>query len=224
MALRIPSRIIAPLAIGAALCAGGASAATFDFGDLATDVKAREGRELMWSDAQPDGWTVDGFTVDVTGTGYLDAGFRSRGFESAPAGLGACNDPTGDCNASDWDGIRDVGEIVTVIFDRAIYAVWTLRETTAAWYAGTGADHTLATGCARVNGVDRALSGGSFVDDLGAAATWSFEPCATGGTDFYVTAAEVSLTPPAPIPLPAGAVLLGTALAGLAGWRARRAA
>ena len=215
-------RSILSLAVPLALCAGTASATTFDFGDLADEVKKREGRELLFAEAMPNGWTVDGITVATSANAFLDGGFASRGFVSRPSGLGACNAPSGDCNASDWDGVREAGEVLTVMFDRVLAAVWTLRETTDAWRNGTGPDHTLAEGCARVNGQDRRLAGGAFVDDLGAAATWTFEPCSTGGSDYYVTAAEVP-TPPAPVPAPAGAVLLGSALLGL-GLRARRRA
>ena len=218
----VPTALAASLALGAALCAGAASAATFDFAALAAETKAREGRELLWSEAMPDGWTVGGITVTAGEGAYLDGPMTSRGYDNASAGLGSCNDPSGDCNKSDFDGVRDAGERLMVMFDAVVSAVWTLRETTPAWDGGTGPDHTLADGCARVNGVEREVRGGAFLDDLGASASWSFEPCAEGSTDFYVAAAEASITP-SPVPMPAGVVLLGTALAGL-GWRARRSA
>ena len=221
MTRRATTAIAAPLAFAAALCAGAATASTFDFGALA-DQTRKGGKEHYFSEVMSDGWTVDGITVRTSDNAWLDGGFRSRGFTSRPAGLGACNDPSGRCDASDYDGVRDVGERLSVMFDTVISAVWTLRETTAAWYAGTGPDHTLVDGCARVNGVERAVRGGAFVDGAITAASFDFEPCTGGGTDYYVTAAEVSPTP-SPVPVPAGVVLLGTALAGL-GWRARRAA
>ena len=214
--------LVAPLAIAATLCAGTASAATFDFADLAARKKAELGAETYFADTMPDGWTVDGITATTSANAWLDGPFTSRGFDHASSGLGACSDPSGDCNASDFDGVRDAGEVLSVFFDKVISAVWTLRETTDAFDARTGPDHTLANGCARVNGVERRIVEGTVQGDLGASAAWSFEPCATGGTDFYVTAAEASLAP-SPVPLPAGALLLGTAIAGL-GWRARRSA
>ena len=222
MTYRSVTALVAPLAFGAALCAGAASAATFDFGALA-DRSRVDGKEFYFSEVKKDGWSVDGITVTTSANAWLDGGFRSRGFTSAPAGLGACNAPKGRrCDGSDWDGIRDAGEKLVVMFDQVISAMWTIRETTPAFHAGTAPDHTLANGCAKVNGVEREVIGGRFADDLGSAASWSFEPCATGGSDFYVTAAEADV-PPAPVPLPAGGALLGTALAGL-GWRARRSA
>ena len=210
---------LAPLAFGATLCVGAASAATFDFGALADDTRTK-GKEFYFSEVMPDGWTVDGITARTSANAWLDGGFRSQGFTSAPAGLGACNSPSGRCDASDWDGVRELGERLSVMFDTVISAVWTIRETTPAYHAGTAPDHTLANGCAKVNGVEREVRGGAFTASLGPAATWDFEPCAGGASDFYVTAAEVT-TGPSPVPVPAGAVLLGTALAGL-GWRARR--
>ena len=221
MSRRITPVLLAPLALGVALCAGAASAATFDFGTLADQSRVK-GKERYFAEVMSNGWTVDDITVTTSANAWLDGGFRSRGFTSAPSGLGACNDPSGRCDASDWDGVRDVGEVLSVFFSKAVSAAWTLRETTPAFYAGTGPDHTLANGCAKVNGVERAVSGGAFLGDLGASATWSFEPCAGGGGDYYVTAVEASV-PVAPVPVPAGAVLLGTALAAL-GWRARRSA
>ena len=217
-------RAILALAAPLALCAGVASAATIDFGQLATDVRVREGRELQWSEAiGPAGWTVDGITVTASANAHLDAGFRSRGYVIAPGGLGLCNSPSGDCNASDFDGIREAGEILTIMFDQVLSAVWTLRETTDAWRNGTGPDHTLANGCARVNGVEREVRDGLLLGaPTPAASAWSFEPCAGGGSDFYVTSVEVDTTV-APIPLPAGAALLLTALGAL-GFQARRRA
>ncbi len=221
MTRRATSASIVPLVLGAALCTGTASAAVFDFSDLSARVKAREGRELLWAEAMPDGWSVDGITVTAGEGAFLDGPFRSRGFDNASSGLGLCNDPSGDCNKSDFDGVRDAGERLTIMFDTVVSAAWTLRETTAAWAARTGPDHTLANGCAKVNGVEREIRGGALLGDLLASASWAFEPCAQGGTDFYVTAAAVEPVP-APVPVPAGIVLLGSALAGL-GWRARRA-
>lgn len=216
-------RAILALAAPLALCAGVASAATFDFGALAEDAQTEAGRELQWAEHFGPGgaWTVDGVTVLANDNAHLDASFRSGLFESAAAGLGLCNSPSGDCNASDWDGIRDAGETLTLAFSRAVAPIWTLRETTAAWREGRAPDHTLMEGCARVNGVEHGLTGG-ILSGLGASTTWTFEPCAGSGSDFYVTAAEIE-TPPAPVPVPAGAVLLGSALAAL-GLRARRKA
>lgn len=218
-------RAILALAAPLALSAGAAGAATIDFGQLATEVRRAEGRELQWSEAiGPGGWTVDGVTVMASDNAHLDAGFRSNGYEIAPGGLGLCNSPSGDCNASDFDGVREAGERLSIMFDRVLSAVWTLRETTDAWRNGTGPDHTLANGCAVVNGVETRIEGGSLLDAPVAAASWSFEPCAGGGSDFYVTAVEVSDDiPPAPVPLPAGAALLATAL-GVLGFQARRKA
>ena len=221
MASRITTALVAPLALGVALCAGAASAATFDFAALAATEKAARGKEVMFSEAMPGGWTVDGITVTTSANGFLDGPFRSRGFDHASSGLGACNDPSGDCNASDWDGVREAGETLSIFFSQVVAAAWTLRETTPPFQAGTGPDHTLVDGCAMVNGVERTVSGGAVQGDLGASDTWSFRTCASGG-DFYVSAADASV-PVSPVPVPAGAVLLGTALAGL-GWRARRSA
>lgn len=206
-----------PLILGS----GTAMATTFDFGALADQLRAQNGgRELTWAEAFPGGgWEVDGITVTASGRGHLDGGFNSRGFQSAPSGLGHCD--IDDCNADDADGIREASDRLDIMFSQVVSVVWTIRETTEAWRRGEQPDHTLADGCARVNGTDYDLSGGAFSADLGRSASWTFEACEAGSSfgvsDYYVTAAEIV---PAPIPVPAGALLLGSALLGL-GLRAR---
>lgn len=215
------------LALAAALAALplAAPAATFDLAALADAVKAeRGGSEATWSEAMPDGWTVDGLTLDVDGPGWLDGGFVSRaGWETVAAGLGSCNAPSGRCDKSDFDGIREPGERIVLMFDRVVSAAWTIRETLPDFLrggpGGTVPDHTLSDGCARVNGVDRAVTGGALVTGE-RSATWVFEPCAEGRSDYYVAAVEAT---PAPVPLPAGVWLLGAALAGLGAVRVGRA-
>jgi hypothetical protein len=213
--------LAAPIALAAGLAAAAPlEPVVFDFGQLADDLKRDAGgHEAEWADTiyGQAGWTVGGITVRASDRAHLDGGFTSRGFTSAPSGLGYCD--IDDCNRSDQDGIREAVDRLVVTFDRVLDIVWTIRETTQEWRDGERADHTLADGCARVNGTDRDLSGGSFVESLGAADVWTFEACdpasSYGLSDYYVTGATVPGAPPAPIPVPAGAVLLGTALAGL---------
>ena len=219
------------LAAPIALAAGAASAATvaptvFDFGALAEQSRTNAGgTELVWGESEfADGVTVGDLTVDVSDRAHLDGGFTTKKFTSAPAGLGYCQ--IDDCNASDFDGVRDAPDSLALTFSRVVDVLWTIRETTDAWRQGFVPDHTLAEGCARVNGVDLDLSGGSFVTGPGASDSFTFEPCANnspfGISDFYVTAATIEGDTPSPVPLPAGAVLLGTALAGLGFGAARR--
>ena len=217
--------LAAPLTI----LAGMTSAATveptiFDFGALADELKAENGTELEWGDTiyAQDGWTKNGLTVKASDRAHLDGGFESSKFVSEPSGLGFCN--IADCNKSDFDGIREVEDVLVLTFDRIVDVLWTIRETTAAWQNRTGPDHTLAEGCAKVNGVDHDLTGGRFVTAPGASSAFTFQACSGGSSfgmsDYYVTSATIEGTPPSPVPLPAGALLLGTALMGL-GLRSR---
>ena len=227
----MPRLSILALATPIAVAAGMASAATvvptvFDFGALAEQSKSRAGgKELVWGASEfADGLTVNGLTVDASDRAHLDGGFESNGFTSAPSGLGYCD--IADCNRSDSDGVREAADRLVITFSSVVEVLWTIRETTDAWRQLRAPDHTLAEGCARVNGVDHDLSGGSFASSPGASSEFVFEPCAAnspyGISDFYVTAATIEGTPPSPVPVPAGAVLLGTAVAGLGFGAARR--
>lgn len=218
------------LAAPIAFAAGHAPAATvaptvFDFGAMAEQSRDLSGgTELEWGESRyAGGVTVGDLTVDASDRAHLDAGFTSGRFTSAPAGLGYCN--IADCNRSDYDGVRDAADRLVLTFSRVVEVLWTIRETTDAWRQRSAPDHSLADGCARVNGVDHDLSGGSFVVSPGASDVFAFEACGSnspyGVSDFYVTSATIEGTPPSPVPVPAGAFLLGTALLGL-GLGARR--
>ena len=216
-----------------------AASITFDFGALADEVKGREGRELLFAEAMPDGWTVGGVTVTASPGAFLDGAWR-RGARTFPAsGLGLCNDPSGECNGSDWDGIRDIGERLTLTFSQPVrWLSATMRETplgAAAENFATLDDHVLANGAIRVGTEHDALETVlvqmgevSGLDAFGYATSWSFDPRETGlGFDGYLRSAIVEALPEpeplAPVPLPAGAALLAGALAALGSTHRRRA-
>lgn len=203
-----------------ALLATPIGAATFDFAAVAHDAYAQNGQEVAFDSYFPNGYTVDGITVNATTNGqavWLDS--RSSG-RSLSAGLGSCE--LADCNGHWLDGI-DSDDTLTLTFGQDVQLSGLfVRESSPAYVAGRGLDHTPFSGAFRidgeafsvVNGITQgiALRGKSFTfsaDDL-------FAPPG-GAVSQYISAITV-----APVPVPAAGLLLVGALGGMAAWRKPR--
>ena len=198
-----------------ALFGSAASAATFDFATLAN---AGEG---IWStNLNPSivagGWTQDGITVFPSATGgadaYLDAGFGSP---LKPAGLGVCKiwDAAGQCTPSSDDNVQ-TGETLILSFSTKVQIDQiVLRD----------AEHVLFVLNDTINFVGQNASGlytvglGNPFLTFGQGTLWSFNIGGRSPKDFYIASITVSA-----VPLPAGGLLLLTALGGIAAVRRRK--
>ena len=209
-----------------ALGAGSASAATFDFTEVAEASESNLGYEIVLSSLEV---TRDDLTATITagpGNGVcLDTSWSrgvSPGFGSHP----------GDrCDASDLDGIREAGEYLDASLSRTAALTGAfLRYTPPGFLAGDAQDHLPYSGFAVFNEATLLVRDGVVegLSSLAPSDSWRLS-CADGDPcDIYWTTATwqpvAGQNPdpgPSPVPLPAGALLLGTALAGL-GFRAKR--
>ena len=228
------------LSIGVALvAASGASAATFDFAKVADDYWALA--------AGPDGKRAEGTFAQVAasaaGAGLSDGGVMVVGatgshltksahvfFDydsgSGPAGLGVCStgilaNGVSQCSSGDWgaeqvtsdDNITE-SETLDVTFSTDVSLVdMSFRD----------ALHNLATGTLIINGTEYLIENGGLssasLGMIGSGRTFTFAYGGASPTQAYLTASTV-----APVPLPAGALLLLGALGGLFGLRRLRAA
>lgn len=212
----------AVIAAALALLATPIGAATFDFAAIAHDAYVENGREVSFNDHFANGFTVDGVTVNATSNGaavWLDS--RSSG-RSLSAGLGVCE--IDDCNGHWLDGI-DAHDSLTLTFDQPVRLdSMFVRESSFAYVAGEGLDHTPFTGTFWVDGESFTVIDGNTqgLDLRGSAFTFTadelFAPTGTGVSQ-YVSAITV-----APIPVPAAGLLLIGALGGMAAWSRRRKA
>lgn len=234
-------RAIPALAASLALCAGVASAATFDFATAADNYYEDNGFEGTFDQVTGGAFTDGGVTVTASATHrgraadpFLDA-YSGHWKKQRFAGLGVCHSGmVGAVSAcasvrSDMrsrilqghdqadDNVTE-GEVLTLRFSEAVsLAGLTIR----------GQHHDLATGTFLLNGVEQRVEDGQWTGDLGAFETWTFAIGGSDPTQLYVNALTTSDSSPervpAPVPVPAGALMLGSALVAL-GLRARRKA
>lgn len=230
-------RAILALAAPLALCAGVASAASFDFATAADNYYIANGVEGTFDQVTGGVFADGGVTVTASATHqgraadpFMDA-YSGHWHKRRFAGLGVCHSGMiGDVSAcasvrSDMRGRIAQGdaqaddnvtedEVLTLTFSEAVsLASLTIR----------GQHHNPATGTFLLNGIEQRVEDGQWTGDLGVFDTWTFAMGGSDPTQLYVNAltAANSPPPPAPVPVPAGALLLGSALAAL-GLRARR--
>jgi len=189
----------------AASLATSASAGTINFSDYA-DANG----EGFVSDVAPGGVIALDSRVNLStsASGWLDGANTSGN----PAGLGSCSErPVAGCSNSSFDDVDPGGDVVTLFFTDA--ATSAAQDVTITNLAIRSDFHFLFTGVINVNGTDiavtngatgpLALSGSSFDFSLVSGAN------ASSSQGFYVEALTAA------VPLPAGVLLLGTALGGL---------
>ena len=200
------------IAAAFALFGSAASAAVFDFATLANSG------EGVWSlSAVSGGWTQGGITVYASATGgadaYLDAGFGSP---LKLAGLGVCkiwDTTTGQCIPNSDDNVQ-IGETLILSFSTKVQIDQiVLRD----------AEHVLFVLNDTINFVGQNASGlytvgiGNPFLTFGQGTLWSFNIGGRTPRDFYIASITVSA-----VPLPAGGLLLLTALGGIAAVRRRK--
>jgi len=229
---------VATLAGAALLVAQAASAATFNFMDIADgatfnarladgSVVSRTGAEGNWNEADSAGNPAivgpgagildDGITVYATGSS-IDGAAADAFLDSRNAGLGVCSSLPVGCksgvpgaNTAD-DNLNRAEESLTLRFSEMVrIAGLTIRDAT----------HNPANGDFDIDGTTYSVIDG--VVDTAALTLLSSGTAFTlayleTGTEIYIESITV-----APVPLPAAAGLLAAAMAGL-GFAARRRA
>ena len=241
------------LALATAVCAFGAtaaSAATFDFIAIAdgasftdTNNVVRPGGEAGWNTRVGAGVGIldvgSGISVIATGTGTnVNGGETSLEayFDDDEAGLGVCGNTSGtssskgpgQCAPSNDDNVGAMGgsanagdgtfETLTLTFNHIV-------EITEILFKAEG--HGLFTGNVKINGVDTAIAGGTWVGSIvGSVFDFDYIPVAPGTSpnatnEFYIGYVTASKVPvPAALPL----LMVGLGGLGVMGRRKRKTA
>jgi len=224
-------KIIKTLSFAAAFSIAGslaAQATTFNFANLADTI----GESTWETSSVSGGWTIDGITVDASAT-TRDGDPASAYLDRGNAGLGVCSgtitatyqcDPANDDNIGTSPGGAndnyDNYETLVLDFSQEISLTsLTLRDS----------NHNLLNTNDEIWIYNATLGyaayfyvGVSNLLDWGIGSTWWFEMALAPNhtpTEFYISAINVS-----PVPVPAGGLLLLTALGGMAAARRRRKA
>ena len=224
-------KIIKTLSFAAAFSiAGGlaAQATTFNFANLADTTY-----ESAWEGSTVSaGWTIDGLTVGASAT-TRDGDPASAYLDGGNAGLGVCSgtitatyqcDPSNDDNTGTSPGsaITDYTNYETLVLDFSHEISLTSLTLRGSNHALLSAGDEIWIYNATANYSAYFTVGLSNLLDWGMGSTWWFEmaraPYHTP-TEFYISSLSAS-----PIPLPAGGLLLLTALGGMAAARRRRKA
>lgn len=183
-----------------------ANAAVFDFAALADGLDG--GSEGVWSSVIGGGWTQGGVTVWASAAGTDDAYL-----DSGNAGLGVCSvwDKAGQCTPGDDDNVdytmadgyetlqlrfSNSVEITEIVLRDSIHNEYVLNDDI--WFNGDNAWGLYTVG---IDGTD-VFGSGSF---------WSFEVGSDPSSQFYISSITVAV-----VPLPAGGLMLLTALGGIA--------
>ncbi|MDA8746749.1 VPLPA-CTERM sorting domain-containing protein [Litoreibacter sp.] len=207
-----------------ALPAGGAIAATFNFDTMADAYSAANGGEEA-TYAQMVAFNPGFFVgADASVTNIAPTGIGLHGFfDSGNAGLGVCSSTNGASSVSGCSSVNGAGngasgddnvtagEGVIVSFDTEV-------KLTDLFFRN--ATHGDLTGDLMINGMNYSVVAGLLSAlDLGSIASSSAFDFQYTNSEFYLSTATVSA-----VPLPAGFLLMGTALGGLGLMRRRRKA
>jgi hypothetical protein len=220
-------KTVAAAAVVATLSTGAASAATYDFVALANagEMGVADGTMLTTSGgsvlvAGYNGPTDGSTLVDTSPFAYLDSDGGS-----GPAGLGVCQVITGaaQCNPSSDDNVTagpGGSEILQVNFGAGVISGLTFNADNHGPMSGAF-DYSIDGGATWATGVSTAGSwAGALTVTDGKGIMLAF-----AGTEFYLASADyvgsTAQNAPTPAPLPAGGVLLLTALGGMAVARKR---
>ena len=230
--------LAAGVAVTTLVGAQGASAATFNFVDIAdggsftdTDNVGQTGGEADWDTIVGAGLgildTVSGISV-VGSASASDNSSLVAYFDSGNAGLGVCGVLTGSgqCNPSNDDNVGALGGSSNSgdsTFETLILTFSESVNLTDVLFRSEG--HHVFNGTVTINNTSTVISGGSWLGSLiGSVFTFQYDPIDCGGgtgcgssNEFYIEAATV-----APVPVPAAGLLLLTALGGLGVMRRRR--
>lgn len=212
----------------AASFVGVASAATFDFGLLATGNEGTWGSRATNAniaggafDGALDTFTVDGISVSATAS---NAGNVATSFAyldgvagGLPAGLGVCSTVNGtQCGTPSDDNIGRAGDVSTGAFESVTLSF--NKSVSITDLLIRDRDHKVLTaGFIGINGIAFDVAA-SLLGDLGVSKTFTFSRI-DNGVDFYVNTAAV-----APVPLPMTLPLIMGALGALTVAGRRRAA